>query len=589
MMIRLRHLGGQRGQVLVIFGLSCVALFAVLALAIDGGRFLMDQRALQNAADGASLLAASDVGPGADSTQVGWAQDDAVLAVERSLSIDFSNNYTGKAHRLVGGLGACTQACSPPWSPTACCTNWQDTTNTYLFTIVTPLAFGTAEPEAVVQVRLTHHMSLMIGGNLWPSIDVNVQSTARNYAIPYAIFTFKHNDPLDLDGNGSAKLSANKRMGSNGAGNKGAMIFTCLVPPSGGATRWGGDFFSYSPVPAAAGTMGPPAISGTSEGTCPSPGTLASNVPLGGSWQSGYVLPPNVHLPDDPCLLVPTPCGAAQAVQSSLTVAGTQMLQPTIPADPTQPLGPRYSSVAVGSGATLYLQPGVYFFEGTLASSGLHITSGGSVVTGDCWSAAGPTQPTCTSTAVCGVTITPLVGAGNIFKCGAGNDMGVLLVFWPHAAIDSPCVNASYPSATYPYCKWDTAAGSDNQLYIIGGGNLYVSSSPRYHSVVIHVNPAHASSAWNFTTQATLPPGFTTQADAAQLGNGSNVLYIQGGGSISVVGATFAPQDNVVLGGATGGKGYGQILAYYIHYQGNATITEAYNPLALVFAPVIVR
>jgi hypothetical protein len=106
---------------------------------------------------------------------------------------------------------------------------------------------------------------------------------------------------------------------------------------------------------------------------------------------------------------------------------------------------------------------------------------------------------------------------------------------------------------------------------------------------VIHVNPAHASSAWNFTTQATLPPGFTTQADAAQLGNGSNVLYIQGGGSISVVGATFAPQDNVVLGGATGGKGYGQILAYYIHYQGNATITEAYNPLALVFAPVIVR
>jgi hypothetical protein len=103
------------------------------------------------------------------------------------------------------------------------------------------------------------------------------------------------------------------------------------------------------------------------------------------------------------------------------------------------------------------------------------------------------------------------------------------------------------------------------------------------------VNPAHASSTWNFTTQATLPAGFTTQTDAAQLGNGSNVIYVNGGGSISVVGATFAPQDNLVLGGASGGKGYGQLLAYFIHYQGNAVINESYNPLALVYSPVIVQ
>jgi hypothetical protein len=67
------------------------------------------------------------------------------------------------------------------------------------------------------------------------------------------------------------------------------------------------------------------------------------------------------------------------------------------------------------------------------------------------------------------------------------------------------------------------------------------------------------------------------------------VVYVQGGGNISVVGATFAPQDNVFLGGASGGKGYGQMLAYFIHYQGNAAIVESYNPLALVYAPVIVR
>jgi hypothetical protein len=582
MMIRLRRLGGQRGQVLVIFGLSAVALFGILALAIDGGRMLMDQRALQNAADGAALLAASDIGPGADSTQVGWAQDDAVLAVERSLSIDFSNNYSGKAHRLIGGVGSCGNACSPPWSPTACCSNWADTTGTYLFTIVTPLAFGSAEPEAVVRVRLVHHMSLMIGGSLWPQIDVGVNSTARNYAIPYAIFTFKHNDEHDLEGNGIASLSANKRIGSNGAAWKGAMAFTCLVPPSGGATRWGGDLFTYAVLPAGANA---PTLSGTKENTCPSPGTAAGRVAL-----SNYVLPPGVHLPDDPCLLVPNPCGAAQAVQASLTVAGTQMLQPTIPADPTQPLGPRYSLVTVsGAGSVLYLQPGVYFFEGTLPGSGLYVTSGGTVVTGDCYAAGGPTQPNCTSSAVCGAVITPLVGAANIFRCGAGNDMGVLLVFWPHGT-DVPCVAGSYPSASYPYCSYGTGtSGNDNQLHIQGGANLYVTSSPRYHSVVVHVNPAHASSTWNFTTQATLPAGFTTQTDAAQLGNGSNVIYVNGGGSISVVGATFAPQDNLVLGGASGGKGYGQLLAYFIHYQGNAVINESYNPLALVYSPVIVQ
>jgi hypothetical protein len=583
-MIRLRRLGGQRGQVLVIFGLSCVALFAVLALAIDGGRFLMDQRALQNAADGASLLAASDIGPGASDIQQGWAEDDAVLSVERSLSIDFSNNYPGEAHRLIGGLGACAQACSPPWGPTACCTNWTDTTGTYLLSIRTPLAFGSAEPEAVVQVRLTHHMSLMVGGNLWPQIDVNVQSTARNYAVPYAIFTFKHNDNTDLDQTGGASLTANKRIGSNGTASRGSMTFTCT---GAGAGQWGGDYHSFSANNGAG-------ISGTKETTCPAPGSAATNVVFGPN-VANYILPPTVHLPDDPCLLSPNPCGAAQAVQGPLTVAGTQMLVPTIPADPTRPLGPRYSTVTVnGAGNVLYLEPGVYFFEGTATGSGLQILSGGAVVTGDCYAAGGPTFPNCSSTAVCGLGMSALAGSDTKFYCGAGNDMGVLLVFWPAGpALDPVCVPSTWPTGNlaYPFCLWPGAqtSGAYNELHIQGQGNLYISSSPRYHSVVIFVDPKHATSAWNFTTAATLPPGFSTPTDAGQLGNGSNVVYVQGGGNISVVGATYAPEDSLFLGGATGGKGYGQLLAYYIHYQGNAAIVESYNPLALVYAPVIVR
>ncbi|HEX3629521.1 MAG TPA: Tad domain-containing protein [Candidatus Dormibacteraeota bacterium] len=587
MLIKLRRMGGQRGQVLVIFGLSAVALFAVVALAIDGGRMLMDQRALQNATDGAALLAASDIGPGADTTQDGWAEDDASLSIERSLSISFSNNYSGVAHRLIGGAGSCANACSPPWSPTACCTNWVDTSGGYVLTIQTPHAFGSAEAEAVVWVKLVHHMSLMIGGNLWPTIDVTAMTTARNYAIPYAIFVFKHNDQNALSSNNNnTSLAANKRIGSNGSAFKGSMNFTCVVPPSGGATRWGGDFYSYHAVSTG------PTITGTKENTCPAPGTAAGNVALTGTFSSGpYVLPPTIHLPDDPCLLTPNPCGANQAVQGALTVSSTQMLTPTIPADPSQPLGPRYSTVNVSSGSTLYLQPGVYFFEGTTANSGLQITSGGTVVTGDCYAPITPSFPNCSSTALCttATTISPLVGTmPNIFKCGPGNDMGVLLVFWPHGT-DVACTPATFPTASFPYCTQQSTTGSDNQLHIQGTANLYITSSPRYHSVVLFVNPAHASSSWNFTTQASLPAGFTTAADAAQLGNGSNVIYVQGGGSISVVGATFAPQDNIYLGGASGGKGYGQLLTYFIWYQGNAAINESYNPMALVYAPVIVQ
>lgn len=48
-----------RGQVLVIFGLSLVALFAAAGLAIDIGRFYMEKRYLQNAADAGALAVAN--------------------------------------------------------------------------------------------------------------------------------------------------------------------------------------------------------------------------------------------------------------------------------------------------------------------------------------------------------------------------------------------------------------------------------------------------------------------------------------------------------------------------------------------------
>jgi len=51
----------QRGQVLVVFALGLVALFAAAGLAFDIGRFYSERRSLQNAADAAALAAADSL------------------------------------------------------------------------------------------------------------------------------------------------------------------------------------------------------------------------------------------------------------------------------------------------------------------------------------------------------------------------------------------------------------------------------------------------------------------------------------------------------------------------------------------------
>jgi hypothetical protein len=54
-----RSRAGERGQILVLFLLSITALFAAAGLAFDVGRFYVERRFLQNAADAAALAAAN--------------------------------------------------------------------------------------------------------------------------------------------------------------------------------------------------------------------------------------------------------------------------------------------------------------------------------------------------------------------------------------------------------------------------------------------------------------------------------------------------------------------------------------------------
>ncbi len=588
-----------RGQIVVTFALASVALFAVVALAIDGARVVVEQRGMQNGVDGAALTGALDLGPGAAAPQSAWAIDDTVYAVEQTLGIDFSNNYGAAGHRLTSGPcspNSCTSSTNPPqagpYNPSnaasPCCNGWVDRSGAYTLTITTPYNFkNSGDNEAFIYVRLTHQFPLVFSSSLYPTIGVSVTSIARNHAIPYAIFAFKRNDKADIYLNGATSLQANKRVGDNGSLSSTATQSVTFVCNAAYGGQYGGDLWEYTPTSSAAINT-----ASVSEGSCPGPLPTSLDKALG-----GYEYPPNVNLPPDP---------SSAALQSGSVASGnTAMLIPTRSLDPTQPLGPKYSNIQVNG--TLILQPGVYFFEGTSSPAGLNISAGGTVVTGDCYL---QTLPNCSATTAktnaCGgttggapnnnVPITPVVswpGITNNFHCTSDFDFGVLLVFWP-AGSDlnaTSCTNQNPAASGNYYCSLASgSSGNQNTLALSGGANIYLTSTPKFHDVSLFVDPNHAGDGWNFTTLSSMSgSGCSSQVCAKQIGLGSNVISIQGGGSISINGAMLAPNDNVSLGGTPSGYGYGQILAYTITIKGTTGVVENYNPLALAYVPVLVQ
>jgi hypothetical protein len=81
-------IGRDRGQVLVIFCLGIVALFAAAGLAFDIGRFYVERRFLQNAADAAALAAANALVRGESTSQ-------ADTRARESLTANFSRPPNG--------------------------------------------------------------------------------------------------------------------------------------------------------------------------------------------------------------------------------------------------------------------------------------------------------------------------------------------------------------------------------------------------------------------------------------------------------------------------------------------------------------
>lgn len=603
MLIRLRQGGSQRGQILVMFALGVVALASVLALAVDGARVLMDQRALQNAVDGAVLTGVLEVGPGTTTSLSNTAKDDAIYALETSLGISFSSYETAGHHLQTGPCSP--YACNPPYS-NACCVNWVDTTGAYTVTVSSPYTYRyngspVGESESYIHMDVVHQLPLVFSAVVFPTLGVHVQSTARNFAVPYSLFMFKHSDPADYNANGGTGFNTDQKAGDNGGTTfKGGakFVFQCLRNPAGNYQN-GGDLWEM--VPSGTASIDSASVQG---GTCT--GLNAGVTPSADKTLPAYEVPPPVHLPPDPygCTAGVGTCPALTNV--SIANGATAILVPTIPADPAQGRGPRYGTVT--NAGTLILAPGVYFFEGTAAGSGFSNASA-TATTVDCFGAAyNLTTPTCWSggggggpTGICPVLGAPSTsepradGGSYSFTCPANGDFGVMFVFYPASASGdhlATCASVNPALSTNFYCTPSGAGqpGSDNQFFIKSGSNVYMSSSIRYHNVSVYVDQNHANSSYNFTVStAYAGTGCSVITCYNQIGVGSNVVYVQGNGNISINGAILATDDNVNLSGGSGGSGYGQILAYTANLNGNVAINERYNPIALAYAPVIVQ
>jgi len=191
--------------------------------------------------------------------------------------------------------------------------------------------------------------------------------------------------------------------------------------------------------------------------------------------------------------------------------------------------------------------------------------------------------------------VVPSATSGSLTFACKSPDFGALLVFYPAGSdltASNSCTGVNPAGSTNKYCtKTPSSSGGSNQLSIMGGSSIYVSSSPRYHNVAVFVDESHANgTSLNFTASTSLSnAGCASSSCADQIGLGSHVVIVNGGGNISILGAIVAPDDNVQLGGASGGSGYGQVISYTLSTIGNGTIVESYNPAALAYSPVIVQ
>lgn len=539
-----------KGQMLVIFALFMSLVFiGVAALAIDFGTWLLTQRTLQNAADGAALAGAAEYAPGvglnASQTRAAIAAVDYVDAnLNLGMSASDKTIAAGTANSVNGYCypnNACATAAYQFWvyTPTPS-TSASATTGLpggprtiYL----SPQKYASRSKLVFVRVdRARSSFFAQYLGNGGPVIATQaVAGPRRNqYAVEALKPQFSNSDNrIGVTLNGASVTIPRGDVGSNysidWASNNSCVYFT-----GGGEQE-----IDLMNVGAQQGV----------NNQCFTGGTLQ---PLDDLIQDPrYTFP----LPGSPAMHAP-PAGAYPACALTSGV-------------PTR-VGVIDCGNSLPTGTVIY--PGIYQYVNI--PPGVNVT-----LSRACYSGEGCQLGTFwfKDTGVNSQNKYGLSVGGNSGNPSTLAGQGVLLIFDPneHDPItftvggpgsnlklnDSPCMitEASLPDACV-------------------SGIPYVWYNPDDNDPDPHANPV---SVWVRPNYVTVGSGSAVSyygiASSDYPHDGSNVIKLQAGSAVSEYGMIYGPEDNVIVAGGPAGTGVGQVIAWTITYSGsNSSLTETY-------------
>src|SRR5947209_8339240 len=149
----------QAGQAIVLVAASVLVLTAILMLAIDGGGIYLERRQLQNAADSAALAGAEKL----------WS----------SPAPNYLSMHTLALSTLAKNLNVSTAGVAPANSPTGG-SPWLISPNYRVTVQATSYTYQ-------VTVQHTHPVVVAPIHGFAPTMQLQVQATAQNENLPYAI------------------------------------------------------------------------------------------------------------------------------------------------------------------------------------------------------------------------------------------------------------------------------------------------------------------------------------------------------------------------------------------------------------------
>jgi Flp pilus assembly protein TadG len=299
---------GARGQIIPMAAIMMIALLALVALAIDGGRGYLDRRTLQSTADTAALSGAGQL------SVLGRAGNDLSYARAAAINEAVSNlpgtSLAPSSSYLFSMAGHPASPCST--YPLQCDISGLSLGNQYTMDVqATRLA---------VTATLHHTLPLTFGvaAGFGPSLTPSATATAENGALGFALILFRNNSTGSNSYgnllNDGSKVTLDIRLASGAlAGTTADAMTNESICPKGGTLDFGGSGAMYAYQ--VSGTNFPGSCGNSSNVTNANPTTPTLN-------QAPQIANPNYPEPVATSTCSATwPCGSDVVVNSDLCLA----------------------------------------------------------------------------------------------------------------------------------------------------------------------------------------------------------------------------------------------------------------------------